>query len=474
MDEKEMLPGTPPEECAQENCPAPLETEEKNLPEEPMDEFVVEVSEEEAEVLAEQDSLDGEPDGEYDEDTEEETSEEIAPDPLEIALESAVDAGKLTLDEADTVWTQVSDLGKALTKARGTIKKLGITIGCLVAALLISLAAVAGFVMKDQESQPFTGLVVGKSYASNITLPDYTTVTYTDSYVAPTDKDVEAKINEALVTAKKTSEQAVSGALQEGDVSVLDFTGYVDGKKLDSACATDQELELGSGKFIPGFEEGLIGKKVGEKVTLNLTFPADYSETSLQNKAVKFDVTIKSAKRTVYPALTDALVKEITEDKYATVAAYKAGLLEELDATAKQEAKDEARNEVWTNVAEGTKLKKYPKNMYNYYKNKLDEQYSSYYATYGVTDLEGFMTANKLDLDTYIKNQMIYEYAIYTIAAKQGITITDEDYTTMLTNYGCTTKAQLVEKLGVEPFELEASLLYDKVSNYLLEVATAK
>ena len=104
----------------------------------------------------------------------------------------------------------------------------------------------------------------------------------------------------------------------------------------------------------------------------------------------------------------------------------------------------------------------------------MDQQYSSYYATYGVSDLEGFMKAQNLDLETYVKNQIVYEFSIYTIAAKQGITLSDEDFSTMLTTYGCSTKYELAEKLGVEIFELEASLLYEKVSDYLLEVATAK
>ncbi len=469
MDEKELIPGTGPEETVEETIEEtveePVEETVEDTVEETEENVVLaeeEIDEETEEILAEQDALDGDP------------AEQEPADPLDVALELALGQDVLDLDEVVGVRTKVNETGKALEKAKATVKKLGTATVCLAVALVLSLAAVAGLWFKGKGEAPFAGLEVGKSYESNISLPDYTKLTYKDSYVEPTEKDLQSKIQDALVTAKKTTEEDVKDALIEGDVTTLDFDGFVDGAKLDSACGTDQELELGSGKFIPGFEEGLVGKKVGEKVTLDLAFPKDYSEASLQGKKVRFDVTIKAAKRTVYPALTDALVSEITEKKYATVDAYQKGLMEELKATARSEADSAARNDVWTALAEQTTLKKYPDNMYNYYVEKLDEQYKNYYATYGVNDLEGFMAAQKMDLDTYVKNQMVYEFSIYTIAAKQGLTLGDEDYATMLKNYGCATVDELVQKLGVEPFELEASLLYSKVTDYLMEVAVAE
>lgn len=472
MDEKEMIPGTEAEETPVTEETVEMEEREELSESEAVAETeqtdLEEIEEETADILAEQDSLDG--------DVEEAAQEEelSAPDPLEVALSVATESEAITDQEAAGVRARISELGLALDKAKGTVKKLAVTAGCLTAALVLSLSAVGAFCYKDMAAQPFAGLTVGKSYTGNISLPDYTQVTYEDTYAAPTDEDVLDKIHTDLTNAEKSTQANVSDALQQGDVTVLDYNGYVDGEKLDSACATDQECKIGGGKFIPGFEDGLIGKKVGDRVTLNLVFPDDYSSEELQGKPVKFEITVKSAKRTTYPELTDALVKEITDGEYADVEAYKNSVYEELDATNKSDAEDAAINEVWTAVAEGTTLKKYPQNMYDYYENKLDQQYSSYYATYGVSDLEGFMKAQNLDLETYVKNQIVYEFSIYTIAAKQGITLSDEDFSTMLTTYGCSTKYELAEKLGVEIFELEASLLYEKVSDYLLEVATAK
>ncbi len=462
MDEKEKL-NTRCEEEQPVQEPAEEMVEETARETAEIYEEMMQETEEMEQILAEQDSLDAD-----------ESAEQAQPSALEIALSAAVEQELITAQQAGEVMQERSTLAQALEKAKSTAKSLGILAGVLGLAVLISLAGMVFFMGKDKAAQPFDGLQVGKSYDQYIKLPDYTQITYTDTYAAPTDDEVQEQINAALKEAGHSSEEQVSDGLKMGDVTVLDFNGYVDGKKLDSACATDQELELGSGKFIPGFEEGLVDHKVGQKVTLDLVFPDDYSATELQGKAVKFEVTIKSAKRTTYKPLTDALVKEISKEKYATVDAYKKSVYEQLDATKKEDALSAAKNEIWTTVAEGTTLKKYPQNIYDHFVDKLDQQYRSYYSSYGVTDLAGFMKANNLDLDTYVKNQIVYEYSIYTIAAKQGITVTEEDFATMLTNYSCTTKEELTEKLGVEIWELEASLLYDKVSDYLLEVSVAK
>lgn len=462
MDEKEKL-NTPCEE--EQPVQEPVEEIAEETAEETAESYeeITQETEEMEQILAEQDSLDAD-----------EPTEQAQPSALEIALSAAVEQELITDGQAGEVMEERSALSLALQKARSTIKALGILAGVLGLAVVISVAGMLFFMGKNQTAQPFAGLQVGKSYDQYIKLPDYTKITYTDTYAAPTDDEVQEQINSALKEAGHSTEAEVSDGLKMGDETVLDFNGYVDGEKLDSACATDQELTLGSGTFIPGFEEGLVDHKVGESVTLDLVFPDDYKATELRGKAVKFEVTIKSAKRTTYEELTDALVKEISEEQYATVDAYKNSVYEQLDATKKSEALSAAKNEVWTAVAEGTTLKKYPRNIYDHFVDKLDQQYQSYYSSYGVTDLEGFMQANNLELDTYVKNQIVYEYAIYTIAAKQGIALTDEDFTTMLTNYSCTTMDELSEKLGVEIWELEASLLYDKVSDYLMEVATVK
>ena len=103
-------------------------------------------------------------------------------------------------------------------------------------------------------------------------------------------------------------------ASKKGDFVKIDFDGFVDGKALDNGKATDFELELGSKSLIDGFEEGLIGVKPGEKVTLNLSFPEGYHEASLSGKPVVFDVTLKSILEKKPAELNDELAKKYSYD----------------------------------------------------------------------------------------------------------------------------------------------------------------
>ncbi len=440
-EEKDILNELPEEEETLEQTEETLEQTEETV-ELPADEEAQEVDET---VLYEQDLLDGEP--------------EEAPTYEEMQAEKPT----LTYEE----------LQESNFRLRRTNKILSIVSGVAVFLVLLCAGVIIGMFSAGKADEPFAGLTLGKSYKSNIVLADYSALTYEDTYAAPTEADIMKQIHSKMGADHK-KEIEVTDALQSGDVTNITFDGYIDGKIFESACAEKYDLTLGSGSFIPGFEDGLIGKKVGESVTLSLTFPADYSEASLQGKDVRFEVVINSAKRTVYDELTDALVKEITKDEYTTVTAYKDAVYAELETTAKSDAVNNAKNAVWTTVANGTTLKKYPQNIYDHFVARLEKQFSSYYSSYGVTDLEGFMQKNGLELKSYVEGQIIYEYAIYTIAAEQGITVEDADYNAMFTQYGVTSKEALAEKAGVEPWELESSILYEKVTNFLYENAKVK
>lgn len=400
-------------------------------------------------VLAEQDLLDGDPEEieaveEPDEEPEPPTYEELAADNQ---------------------------------KLRRTNKILSVTSAVAAFLMLVFLGGMIGMMMAGAESKPFAGLVVGNSYKSNIKLADYSALTYTDTYAAPTEEALMDKIHTNMGSEYK-SEAEVTDALTKGDVVNLDFDGYIDGKIFDNACAEKYDLTLGSNSFIPGFEDGLLGKKVGESVTLNLTFPADYSEESLQNKDVRFEVKINSAKRTTYAELTDDIVKKISKDEYSTVADYKNAIYAELDATAKTEAQSNAKNELWQTLLDGSTLKKYPQNMFDSIVTDTDELYKNYYssyASYGVTDLESFVKiVLRSELKPYIETQIKYHYITYAIAAEQGITLSDADYEAMLTQAGVADRAALEEKYGETFWRLESDALYTKVTNFLYENAKVK
>lgn len=166
------------------------------------------------------------------------------------------------------------------------------------------------------------------SEMGKITLPDIKKISVT---VAPmkevTDADVTAAINQALQQDLKTVEEPA----KEGDTVNIDYSGTIDGKKFDGGTAEKQDLQLGSGQFIPGFEEQLIGKKAGEKVTVKVTFPKEYSQApDLAGKEAEFAVTVNAVKRA--PELTDQWVKDNKDTTAETVESYKDQIREQLKA----------------------------------------------------------------------------------------------------------------------------------------------
>ncbi len=441
--------------------------EEKEFLNEPIEE-TIETSEQPVEEIIESQQAENEI-------AEETEIEEFAEDEQVLYEQDLLDAEPEIVElTTEQLSEQIEVLEQSNRKLRRTNKILSVCTAVFACLMIVFLGGMIGTVLGGRQSAAFNGLTVGKSYKSNIDLADYSALTYKNTYAAPTEADIDARIKQDLKGTDYLHTIDVKDALRMGDVTKLDFDGYIDEKIYDNACAKNHELELGSGKFIPGFEDGLVGKKVGESVTLHLTFPEDYSEESLQGKDVRFEVKILSATRTEYDELTDAIVKEVTKDKQKTVSAYKDSIYQELDETAKSDAESNAKNELWTAIANATTLKKYPQNVYDHFVSRLEKQFSSYYASYGVSDLEGFMKANGLDLKQYVEGQIIYEYAIYTIAAEQGLSIEEADFTSMLAQYGVTTKDELAQKAGVEPWELESSILYEKVTDFLYENATAK
>lgn len=166
-----------------------------------------------------------------------------------------------------------------------------------------------------------------------------------------------------------------------GDTLTIDYVGTVDGETFEGGTAKDQSLKIGSGSYIDGFEDGLMGYGVGDKAILNLKFPDDYKSEELAGKDVKFEVTIKKLKRTEYPEYNDENVKKYSDNKYATVADFE-----------KQVTEASIKNLVWQEYFNLCKVKKYPEaELKDYYYSTIDT-YKSYAAMFG-TSFESYVVS---------------------------------------------------------------------------------
>ena len=132
--------------------------------------------------------------------------------------------------------------------------------------------------------------------------------------------------------------------IQKGDLITFDYTGMIDGEPFEGGTAEKQTLEVGSGRFIPGFEDQLIGLRQEEEKDITVTFPEDYHVDDLKGKEAVFHVKIHEIKEKELPEIDDEFAKDVSE--FATLEEYKADLKRKLQETADQNARDQMENQL--------------------------------------------------------------------------------------------------------------------------------
>ncbi len=167
-----------------------------------------------------------------------------------------------------------------------------------------------------------------------------------------TAKQVEAELENARDKQARIID--VDEAAKNGDIVNIDFVGSVDGVKFDGGSAQDYDLTLGSGSFIPGFEDQLVGAKKGDKVDVKVTFPEDYHAAELKGKEALFECTVNAVKRKELPALDDDFAKEISE--FDTLAEYKEDVKNKLMKDAEMRADREYEDALVQSVVDGAEV----------------------------------------------------------------------------------------------------------------------
>ena len=160
---------------------------------------------------------------------------------------------------------------------------------------------------------------------------------------AVTDEDVDAEIERTRERNARTIE-VTDRAAANGDTVTIDFDGYVDGKQFDGGKAEGHDLKLGSGQFIPGFEDQIIGKAIGDAFDVNVDFPAEYHAKELAGKPAVFKVKLHAIKTTELPALDDEFAKDVSE--FDTLAEYKADVKAKIQERNDKAAENEAEEKM--------------------------------------------------------------------------------------------------------------------------------
>ena len=231
--------------------------------------------------------------------------------------------------------------------------------------------------------------------------------------------DLEEKIDEFT-----TSHAPADYVAKNGDTVNIDYVGKKDDVAFDGGTASGYDLTLGSGTFIPGFEEGLVGTKAGDQVSLDLTFPEDYGAAELAGAAVVFDVTVNSIKPGEPVEYTDELVAANTE--YDTTEKYNEYLKESIRSTNKNAKSSEALMNLGTFTGE------YPDGLANYYYDYYIQMYTNYYGADALKEAAAEYDSNRDYMKEYLgeglNQQMKADLLLLAVAEKENIACEGDDY----------------------------------------------
>ena len=275
-----------------------------------------------------------------------------------------------------------------------------------------------------------------------VTLADYSEIVVNKTDVEPTEEELQTKINEFT-----TSHAPADYVAKDGDTVNIDYVGKKDGVAFDGGTAQGYDLTLGSNTFIDGFEDGLIGTKAGDQVSLDLTFPENYGNEDLAGAAVVFEVTVNSIAPGEPVEYTDELVAAHTD--YKTTAEYNEVLSEEIRSSKTSSLGSSAIMDIGTFTGE------YPESLENYYYDYYTQMYSYYYGEEALKNA----AANYDSVRDYIKDfvgngleqQLKADLLLLAVADNENLTCEGDDYDSyineVLENVGGT-REELIEQYG--------------------------
>ncbi len=260
------------------------------------------------------------------------------------------------------------------------------------------------------------------------TISEYKGLEAEKETVKVTAAEVDAEIER--VRERNSRQVTVERAVQEGDIITFDFDGYMDGKQFDGGKAEDYDLKIGSGMFIPGFEEQLIGKTAGEACDVIVTFPADYQAAELAGKEATFKCLVKAVKESVKPELDDEFAKDVSE--FDTLDEYKASIKARIQEGKESRAAADFEEKVLDKLLEGMTCE-IPEVMIETQTDKIVDDFSYRVAAQGM-DMNTYLQMSGMDMASFRKifavqaeRNVKIRLALEAVAKAEGIEVSDAD-----------------------------------------------
>ena len=304
-----------------------------------------------------------------------------------------------------------------------------------------------------------------------VKLGTYKGLKLTKEIAEVTDTDIENAVTDAL----ENTYVEVDRPAENGDTVNIDYVGTLEGEVFEGGSATGYDLQLGSDSFIDGFEDGLVGAKKGDVVTLNLTFPKSYT-AELSGKDVQFKVTVNKV-QTTSKVISEEWVKANSE--FETVDDYKRELRVQLETQNNADAEAAMEGEAWKMVLENSVVNEYPEVMIQYGRYYYDQLLKSYCEQSGIT-LDQYLEAKGMSASDYKDVQSAYAQSMAgqllvmaAIEKAEGISAEDQEYQDTL--------GELIASAGVnedtffayyERFSVEQSLMLERINKIIVDNAT--
>ena len=324
-------------------------------------------------------------------------------------------------------------------------------------------------------------------YDKYIKLGNYKGLEYDKISVSVSDKEVKEEINNRL-EAKTETKDETSGTVKDGDTITISYVGKIDGKTFAGGSAENSTITIGETQMIDGFIDGLIGKKVGDKVTLNLKFPKDYQNEDVAGKKVVFEVTIKSKQVKSTPKYNLDFVKENSNSK--TLEEYEASVKKDLEKQKTESAEDGVKQTLWSQVVASSKVKKYPKKQLAYEEEQFTKKYKDMAKSYGATwkdFLKQYMQMSEKDFNKqtkeYAKTVVAQKLTMHAIAEKEDLEVSSKEYKNRLDELlkqAGFTKEQFQQQYNqsIEEYakanDFGSSFLLEKVEQFILDNGKVK
>jgi len=289
------------------------------------------------------------------------------------------------------------------------------------------------------------------------------------------DSDVDAEIDKQRNTNARTIE-VTDRAVKDGDIVTLDFEGFVDGVAFEGGKGTDYPLTIGSGAFIPGFEEQLVGFEIGKEGDVNVTFPEDYQADNLAGKAATFKCTVKAIKAKELPELNDEFASDVSD--FDTLAEYKEDVKKKLVERKTNEEKAKREDAVVKAVIEDSEME-LPEAMVETQARQIVNDFAQRLQMQGMS-MDQYLqyTGNTVDkMIEQVKPQAIERIqarlVLEEVAKAENITVSDEDFEEELKKMAEQYKMELdkLKELMSESEQktMRSDLAVQKAADFLVE-----